>query len=164
MGMRGGYRPRPEPLKVSSRVAKAARRLRSRTPARLYVYETLIERPARNLQDVAAPLGPFIQEEPAVVGQRHLARQRHVASADQPHLGDGVMGARHGRVVTKAVRSPVRPATLWMRVVSRASTRVMAGRRVVSRCASIDVPVPRGAPQSLVRDRLPGGYWPRSVP
>jgi hypothetical protein len=32
-------------------------------------------------------------------------------------------GARNGRVVTKAVRSPVRPATRWIRVVSRASAR-----------------------------------------
>jgi hypothetical protein len=32
-------------------------------------------------------------------------------------------GARHGRVVTNAVRSPVRPPTRWMREVSRASAR-----------------------------------------
>jgi hypothetical protein len=35
--------------------------------------------------------------------------------------------ARHGRVVTRAVRAPVRPATLWIRVVSMASARVIAG-------------------------------------
>jgi hypothetical protein len=34
-------------------------------------------------------------------------------------------GARHGRVVTHAVRRRVRPATLWMRVVSMASARRM---------------------------------------
>ena len=53
-------------------------------------------------------------------------------------------GARHGRVVTNAVRSPVRPATRWIRVVSRASARVIAGRIVVSRRASIDLPAPGG--------------------
>jgi hypothetical protein len=53
-------------------------------------------------------------------------------------------GARHGRVVTNAVRSPVRPATRWIRVVSRASARVIAGRIVVSRRASIDWPAPGG--------------------
>jgi hypothetical protein len=37
-------------------------------------------------------------------------------------------------------RSPVRPATRWMRVGSRASTRRIAGRIVVSRRASLDVP------------------------
>jgi hypothetical protein len=26
------------------------------------------------------------------VGQRHLARHRHVAPADQPHIGNGVNG------------------------------------------------------------------------
>jgi hypothetical protein len=34
----------------------------------------------------------------------------------------------------------VRPATLWMRVVSMASARVMAGRMVVGRRAGRDVP------------------------
>jgi hypothetical protein len=42
--------------------------------------------------------------------------------------------------VTTAVRTPVRPATQWMRVVSRASGRVIAGKIVVSRRASIDFP------------------------
>jgi hypothetical protein len=56
----------------------------------------------------------------------------------------GWWGARHGRVVTTAVRSPVRPATRWIRVVSMASGRVIAGRMVVSRRASIDVPAPGG--------------------
>jgi hypothetical protein len=43
-----------------------------------------------------------------------------------------------------AVRSPVRPATRWMRVVSRASAKVIAGRMVVSRYASTDLPAPGG--------------------
>jgi hypothetical protein len=47
-------------------------------------------------------------------------------------------------VVTHAVRSPVRPATRWIRVVSMASTRVIAGRRVVSRRASMDLLAPGG--------------------
>jgi hypothetical protein len=50
-----------------------------------------------------------------------------------------------GRVVTHAVRSPVRLATRWIRVVSIASARVIAGRMVVSRRASIDFAAP-GAP------------------
>jgi hypothetical protein len=51
-------------------------------------------------------------------------------------------GTRKGRVVTNAGRSPVRPATLWMRVVSRDSARIMAGKMVVSHRASIDMPAP----------------------
>jgi hypothetical protein len=34
-----------------------------------------------------------------------------------------------------AAQSPVRPATLWIRVVSRASARVIVGSMVVSRHA-----------------------------
>jgi hypothetical protein len=79
-----------------------------------------------------------------MVRPRPLARQRHLAPADQPHVGDGVVGARHGRVVMKAVGSPLRPATRWRRVVSRASARVRSGRIVVSRRASIDFPAPGG--------------------
>jgi hypothetical protein len=89
------------------------------------------------------------------VGQRHVSRHRHVASADQPRIRDGLVGARHGRVVTKAVRSPARPATLWSCVVSMASARVIAGRRVVSRRASIDVPAPGGpSKRTLWSERL----------
>jgi hypothetical protein len=81
-----------------------------------------------------------------MVRHRHFARPWHVAPADQPHIRDGVMGTRHGRAVTHAVRSPVRPATWWTRVVSGASARVMAGRMVVSRRVSLDFPAP-GAEQ-----------------
>jgi len=48
-----------------------------------------------------------------------------------------------GHIVTKAVR----PATRWIRVVSRVSARGMAGRMVGKRRASIDVPAP-GGPRS----------------
>ena len=73
-----------------SRRAKSAKVLRSRTPAKLYSYETLLERLPQDLQDMAAELGQFIQEEHAVVRQRDLARHRHVAATDQPHIRDGV--------------------------------------------------------------------------
>ena len=113
------------------------------------------QRLAQDLQDMAAALGQFIQEEHAVVGQRHFARHRHVAPADQARIRDGVVGRGTGRVVTHAVRSPVRPATLWIRVVSIASARVIAGRMVVSRHASIDLPAPRGpSKRTLWSERL----------
>ena len=73
---------------------------------RWYLYETLLKRLTQHVQDVAAELRPFIQIENAVVRQCHGARHRHVAATDQAHLGDGVMGVRHGRVVTTAVRAP----------------------------------------------------------
>jgi hypothetical protein len=114
------------------------------TPAKLYSCETLLERLAQDLQHMAAELGQFIQEAHAVVGQRHLARHRHLAAADQPHIRDGMMGGAKGAGVTHAVRSPVRPATRWIRVVSMASARVIAGRMVVRRRASLDLPTPGG--------------------
>ena len=67
----------------------------------------------KHLQDMAAELGAFIQKEHAMVGQRHLARHGHVAPADQSRIRAMVWGgARNRRVVTNAVRPPVRPATL----------------------------------------------------
>jgi hypothetical protein len=64
-----GYWTRPDPLKLSSRTAKVARRLRFRTPAKLYSCETLLEWLAQDLKDMAAELEPFIQVEHAMVGQ-----------------------------------------------------------------------------------------------
>jgi hypothetical protein len=46
--------------------------------------------------------------------------------------------------MTSAVRSPLRPATRWMRVVSMASAKVIAGRMVVSWRASLDFPIVSG--------------------
>jgi hypothetical protein len=128
---------------------------RSSTPVTLYLYDTLLERLAQDLEHVAAELGPFIEEAHAVVREAPLTRPWHVAAADQPHVRDSVVGVRHGRAVTSAVRSPVRPATRWRRVVSSASARVIAGRMVVRRRASIDVPAPGGpSRRTLWAERL----------
>jgi hypothetical protein len=88
-----------------------------------YCHYALLKRLARDLDDIAADFGQFIQEEHTVVGQRHLARHRHLAPANLPHLRDRVMGAATLTVVANAVLSPVRPPTLWMHVV----TMVFAG-------------------------------------
>jgi hypothetical protein len=76
--------------------------------------------------------------------QRHLPGHGQLAPADQVPIGDGVVEARNGRVVTTAVCPPVRPATLWIRVVSRVSARRIVGRRVARHRASIDLPAPGG--------------------
>jgi hypothetical protein len=80
-------------------MASATSAVRFMTFGRLYSDDTLLERLPQDLQDMAAALGPCIQAAHAVVGQRHLARQRHVAPADQPYIGDDVMrgAARAGR-------------------------------------------------------------------
>jgi hypothetical protein len=119
----GGCRAPAASLTAITRRATPAKRLTSRTPARLSLYDTLLERLPQDLQDVAAARRPCLQAAQAVVGQRHLARQRHVAPATPPRVRDGMGGARHGRAVTHAVRSPVRPAMRGMRVVSMASAR-----------------------------------------
>jgi hypothetical protein len=107
-----GYWTRSEPPNVSSRTAKVSRRLRSRTPVRLYVYDTLLEQLAQGLQDMVAALGPCILQEHAVVRQRYFARHRHVAPADQPHIRDGVMegATRAGRDPRRAVAGAARDA------------------------------------------------------
>jgi hypothetical protein len=64
------------------------------TCGRRYSGETLLQGLAYRLQDVAPELGPHIEKEHAVVRPRPLARQRHLAAADQPPVGDGrVRGA-----------------------------------------------------------------------
>jgi hypothetical protein len=114
--------------------------------------DAILEGLAQHLQDVACALGPFIQKEHAVVRQRHVFGHRHLSAADQPHVRNGVVRARKGRVVTNAVRLPVRPATRWMRVVSMASGMVISGGMVVSRRVSIVVKIPRHR------------YWQRRTP
>jgi hypothetical protein len=46
------------------------------------------------VEDLTAELGHVIQEKHTKVDERQFARPRHVARADQPHIGDGVIGAR----------------------------------------------------------------------
>jgi hypothetical protein len=140
----GSYRPLPEPPMFVSRAAKVAKTLKLRTLAKLYVYETLLEGLAQDFQDVAAKLRELIEKHDTMVRQRHLAWHGHLAPPISPTSAMVWCGARNGRVMTQAVRSPVRPATRWMRVVSSASARVIAGRMVVSRRASLDLPAPRG--------------------
>ena len=68
----------------TARAVSVTNMARSGTPARLYVYDTLLERLAQDLEDMAAEHGQFIQEQHAMVSQRHVARHRHVAPAISP--------------------------------------------------------------------------------
>jgi hypothetical protein len=106
----GGYRTLPECLMTITRRANSAKVLRSRTPAKLYSCETILEWLAQDLQDMAAKLGPCIQEAHTMVGQRHVTRPRHVAPADQPRLREGVVGraTRAGRDPRRAVAGEAR--------------------------------------------------------
>ena len=76
----GGYWNQAELLAVNSRTAKFTKSQRFITLWRLYVDETLLERLAQDLEDLAAELQPLIQKENAMVRQQHLARQWHQAA------------------------------------------------------------------------------------
>ncbi len=79
--------------------------------------------------------------------QRDLPRHGPLVPPIMPTSAMGWWGPQKGRAVTTAMRLLVRPATPWMRVVSSASARLIAGRMVTRRRASIDVPAP-GVPAS----------------
>ena len=124
------------------RAASAARATMSVMGAQCSLEEALPDRGSPDLEDMALRSG-------------RSANHRRSGCARDPSPGVGTCppplspasvwgGARHGLVVTTAGRAPVRPATRWRRVVSRASARVIAGRMVVSRRASLDFPAPGG--------------------
>jgi hypothetical protein len=58
---------------VTNRAALAASIARSRTRGRVYACDSILERLAQDLQDMAAALRPCIQAEDAVVRPRHLS-------------------------------------------------------------------------------------------
>jgi hypothetical protein len=76
MMVMGGDRPLSEPLEVMTRVSKDAKSLKFRTCGRLYPEDTILEWLSQDLQDMAAELRQFIQEEHPVVREQHLARHR----------------------------------------------------------------------------------------
>jgi hypothetical protein len=49
------------------------------------------ERLTQDLKDMAAALGPFMQEAHAMTGQRHPARHGEVPATEQPRIRNGVM-------------------------------------------------------------------------
>jgi hypothetical protein len=51
---------------------------------------------------VTPALREFIKKEHAIVGERHLARHRHLAAADQARVRDEVGWAAEGGGVTRA--------------------------------------------------------------
>jgi hypothetical protein len=89
--MMGGYWTLPDPRAVIMRAAKSAKAERFRTPAKWSLQTSLLERLALNLQGMAA-FGQFIEKEHTMVRQRHVARHPDVPPADQPHVGDGLVG------------------------------------------------------------------------
>jgi hypothetical protein len=58
---------------------------------KLYGCDTLLKGLTQNLQHVAAELRQFLQEENAMMRQRHLTGHGDVRAADQSHIRDGVV-------------------------------------------------------------------------
>jgi hypothetical protein len=52
----------------------------------------LLQRLPQPFKYMPSALGECIEAEDTVVGQGHLTRPRHLATPDQPHSGDGMMG------------------------------------------------------------------------
>jgi hypothetical protein len=77
-------------------MAMAAKAWKFMTPAKLYSCETILEGLAQDFKDMAAALGQFIQEAHAIVGQRRVARHRHVTPTDQPCIRDRVVWGTKG--------------------------------------------------------------------
>jgi hypothetical protein len=109
-----GYRALLASLTAITLTANSVKSFKSRTPAKLYVYETLLEWLAQDLKDMAAELEPCIQEEHAMVGQRHVARHRHVVATDQSCIRDGMVGRakRAGRDQRRTVAGTPRKYTV----------------------------------------------------
>lgn len=58
--------------------------------------EALLDRLAQNLEDIAAELWQFTQEELTVVRQRHLTQHGDMPAPNQLHIRDRVVGGGKG--------------------------------------------------------------------
>jgi hypothetical protein len=50
----------------------------------------------QHFKHMPSEFGEFVEEEDAMMGQRHLARHGHLAAADQSHIGNGLVGRDMG--------------------------------------------------------------------
>jgi hypothetical protein len=91
---------------IFGRAVRATSLIESMISSRLDRCKTFLQRLAQDAKSMAAALGEFIQAEHAMVDQRHVARHRHVAPPDQPHIRDGMVGC-----ATRARRDQRRAVT-----------------------------------------------------
>jgi hypothetical protein len=95
---------------------------------------------------MSLPLRKLIDAEDTWVRPRPLARHRHLTPTDQPHVGNGLVEGRNGRVAATAMRRPVSPATRWIREVSMASAKAIWGG-----CGQAPRPTKTGPPRPSPR-------------
>ena len=115
------------------------------TAARLSVTIAVLQGLSQHLEHIAAEFGQLVEKEHAAVGQADLARTRDGAAPDEAGVADGVVRGPEGPQTAQSDRPPPStPATLWILVVSSASSRVIDGRMVGRRRASMVLPAPGG--------------------
>lgn len=81
--------------------------------------------------------GPLVSAQDAVVRQGDLAQQRHLAPADQADIGDPLVGSPERADRHTGGPDPVKPATRWMRGVSKASASITCGNQNFSMSESM---------------------------
>jgi hypothetical protein len=83
----------------------------------------IFERLAQDFENVARKFGQLVEEKQAVVRERDFAGAGHDAAADEAGVGDGVVRRAEGPLRDEAGRGSSTPATEWILVVSRASSK-----------------------------------------
>ena len=103
------------------------------------------------------------------MAERDFAGTRNGSATDQAGVADGVVRRAEGPRANQSARISSMPATLWIRVVSMASSSDMGGRIVGMRLASMVFPAPGGPRKMMLwlpaqetsRARL-APCWPRT--
>jgi hypothetical protein len=93
------------------RAARAASAVRFIISETSYICDLVFERLAQHFEHVPSGLRQLIQTEHPMVRQQYLPRSRYLSPTDQPASGIVWCDTQNWRMVTNAVRSPMRPAT-----------------------------------------------------
>jgi hypothetical protein len=91
------------PLRPTNNATNAAR---SSTLVRLCLCDAFLERLAHCRKDMPRELGQRIRKYNPMIRQRYLARQRHLAPADQANVGDRTVRGAAGTGRPSGVRPP----------------------------------------------------------
>ena len=105
---------------------------------------TILERLPQGLEHRARELGELVEEEHSAMREADLAGPGDRTASDDGRRRGAVMRSAKRGLTEKARPVPSRPAIEWIRVTSRACSRLSGGRMAGSRRASIDFPCPAG--------------------
>lgn len=127
------------------------------------------QRLPHSFENAAFEFWQFVEEEHSVVGDGDFAGDGVGAAAEEPGIAGGVVRGAEWALGNQRLVVGEESRTLWILVVSRASSRVRGGRMVESRLANIDFPVPGGPIKRMLwppaaatsRARLTDS-WPRT--